>query len=207
MGNPLLRQAAIIDRAVKIDDGGDLGIGRLMSADVVHQKSAGGFADQGNSVDVDVVLGGVSFDPLNGTDHVFIGLFVMNRGREAIIHTEPGKAGIRQWLEQRADVGAFAAFVEAAAVYEDGGGKRAGAIGYMKVQQDGRATGFCVLDVFKIDSIKSCGEHNQREGAHWWNCTLICDKLNILNARWNPILSPSHRAIPGLRERWSKMTT
>jgi hypothetical protein len=72
-------------------------------------------------------------------------------GREAVIDTEPRETGVGERFEEGLDVGAFAAFVEAAAMNENGSGERAGTVGNVKIQQDGLAVGLRIFNVFLVE--------------------------------------------------------
>ena len=71
-----------------------------------------------------MILRGVRFHPPDRAVDVLDGLRKAELGRHAVIDAEPRVPGVGQHVEQRPDVGALAAFVEASAVNQDGGGKR-----------------------------------------------------------------------------------
>ena len=124
-----------------------------MCAGIVDEQAAGGFSDEGDFREVEVVLGCVGLYPADGVVDVFHGLREVGLGREAVVDAEPGEASVRERGEERADVGAFATGIEAAAVHEDGDGEGAGAVGNVKVKQQGLAAGSGIFDVPSI----TCG--------------------------------------------------
>lgn len=90
-------------------------------------------------------------DPADGGVHILDRFGKMHRGSQAVIDTEPGEAGSGERIEQGPDVGPFAAFVEPAAVDQDGGGKWPRPVGYVQVEEQGLVVRPGVFDVLLIE--------------------------------------------------------
>jgi len=144
------RQLSIIDRPIDIHDGSDSRLRCLVRPSVVHEKSASRFADDCDLRNIHMVLRGVGLDPADSAVKILYGLRKTELGRHPVIDAEPRESRAGKHVEQRPHVGALAAFVESAAVYQDRRRKRTGSIRHVQVQQQRLPAGTAILNVLLI---------------------------------------------------------
>src|SRR5579871_3425817 len=155
-------EQAVVHGAVEVDNRTHAILGSLVSAGVVHEEAAGGFSDDGDLGSVHVVFGGVCLHPAYGAVHIVIGLREAKLGGHPVVNAEPGESSVGQEIEERADIGALAALVEAAAVDQNRRGEGTGAVGYMEIEQDGLAARARILHIFLIER-RACQGHSSRD--------------------------------------------